>query len=120
MLDPRHAEGERIIGALTICPGASVLITLAFGWDSMLLKWLSGGWRWGWIALFCLFGSAMVVASNLWDTKLRSRLLCLCATAWIAIGCASVALKLPVSLAVAVVIVLSCLRAVRRIRHGGD
>lgn len=118
--DPRHAEAERIIGALTICPGASVLITLAFGWDSMLLKWLDGGWRWTWIALFCVFGGAMIVASNLWDVRLRLRLLYLCAAAWVAIGIASIALQLPVSLAMAVVIALSCLRAARRIRNGRD
>jgi hypothetical protein len=117
--DPRYADAERIIGALTMCPGASVLITLIAGWQSGLLHYLETEWvRDGWVIGFLLFGFLTMFASHLWDIRIRITLLHICAAGWIAIGAASVALQLPISLAVAVVVIGSCVFSVRRLRYG--
>ena len=117
--DPRYADAERIIGALTMCPGASVLLTIAVGWESMMLRWLESGLiRTGWVAGFLLFGFLTMFASYLWDIRIRMALLYFCAIAWTAIAVASVALQLPISLAISVVVIGSSIYTVRSLRHG--
>lgn len=117
--NPRYADTERIIGALTACPGAAVLIMWAFAWESRLLERLAGGWGWAWIIVFMGFGTAMWVASYMWDMKVRLRLLYGCTAMWVALAVSCIALKMPLATAQALVILLFCLRAIRVLRHDG-
>ena len=119
--DPRLADAERLIGALTACPGVAVLIIWWMGWKSKLLEQVAGDdfWRWIWVGLFVVLGNAIIAASYLWDHRIRISLLCGCAALWIAIVVACYVLKMPLAIVQAVVILYFCLRAIRRLRNGG-